>query len=316
MDVFLLIVGLGLILAGANFLTDGAAGLAQRLRVPEFIVGLTVVAIGTSTPELVVSVLSTAAGNSDMAVGNVVGSNLFNSLAILGICALIRPVPLTRENIRRDIPLGAAASLLLLLLASDSLLLAGAVDRLGRADGVVMLALYAALLILTIRSTPRPDASEEENGRKPAALWLTLLLIAGGLGGLIYGGDLFLDKATAIARRLGVDDAVIAITLVAGGTSLPELAAALVSLCKGKTGMALGNVLGSNIANILLILGLSATVSPLTLGSITRIDLSVVALSALLLSLAAVTFRRRAIDRAEGAIFLALYAGYIWYLLR
>lgn len=324
MDIFLLILGLTLILGGANFLTDGSAALAQRFRVPEFIVGLTIVAVGTSTPELVVSVLSAAAGNSDVAIGNIVGSNIFNVFLILGVCALIAPLPLTGGNIRRDLPFLTAVSVLLLLLTSDRLLGLGEVDAIGRIDGIVMLLLYIALIRYTIRAERRTAAqatqttqtTQTEKPQRSRSLWLIVVMIAGGLAGLIFGGELFLDSATAIARALGVSESVIAITLVAGGTSLPELASSVVSLLKGKSEMALGNVIGSNIANILLILGLSATIHPLTLGGITRIDLLTVLLSSVLLFVTAFTFRRKAVDRWEGAIFLVIYALYIGYLVR
>ena len=326
MDILLLLIGLALILAGANFLTDGSAALAQRFRVPEFIIGLTIVAVGTSTPELVVSVLSAIAGKSDVAIGNVVGSNIFNVFLILGICALIRPLPLTAGNIRRDIPFGVATSLLLLFLAMDSWYSAGAIDRIGRLDGVLMLVIYVLLMLYTIRSTGRTAIPEPAAGSaqgvaadgscRPMAGWLMALMIVGGLAGLIFGGELFLDNATALARRMGVSDSLIAITLVAGGTSLPELASSVVSLLKGKSDMALGNVIGSNIANILLILGLSSTIHPLTMGGISVVDLLVVLLSAVLLFLAAFTFRRRAVDRWEGALFLLIYAAYIGYLIK
>ena len=337
MDILLLLVGLGLILGGANFLTDGSAAVAQRFRVPEFIIGLTIVAVGTSMPELVVSVLSAAAGNSDVAIGNVVG--IFNVFVILGICALIRPLVLTKENIRRDIPFGMAASLVLLAVTSDRLVCAGATDRIGRPDGIVMLALYIGLMWYMIRTTKRqrsmPGAAggtktpaseagaivkngvkQAEGTKKPMALWLAGGMIAGGLAGLIFGGEMFLKSATAIARTLGISESVIAITLVAGGTSLPELASSVVSLLKGKAEMALGNVIGSNIANILLILGISATIHPLTMGGITLTDILVVVLSSLLLFMAAFTFRSKKLDRWEGAIFLAIYIAYIWYLVR
>ena len=300
MDILLLLVGLGLILGGANFLTDGSAAVAQRFRVPEFIIGLTIVAVGTSMPELVVSVLSAAAGNSDVAIGNVVGSNIFNVFVILGICALIRPLVLTKENI-------------------------------------VMLALYIGLMWYMIHTTKRQrsipgattgmnvpvsgaalknGAQHAEGTKKPIALWLAGVMIAGGLAGLVFGGEMFLKSATAIARTLGISESVIAITLVAGGTSLPELASSVVSLLKGKAEMALGNVIGSNIANILLILGISATIHPLTMGGITLTDILVVVLSSLLLFMAAFTFRSKKLDRWEGAIFLAIYIAYIWYLVR
>lgn len=316
MDIFLLIVGLGLILAGANFLTDGSAALAQRFRVPEFIIGLTVVAVGTSTPELVVSVLSAIAGKSDVAIGNVVGSNIFNVFVILGVCALIRPLPLTAGNIRRDIPFGVITSLLLLALASDSFFRTGAADRIGRIDGAAMLLLYMALMWYTIRSTKRPETPTAEEAKPGMAGWLMAAMIVGGLAGLVFGGEMFLRSATSIARSLGISESVIAITLVAGGTSLPELASSLVSLFKGKADMALGNVIGSNIANILLILGVSATIHPLSMGGITVWDLLMVVLSSVLLFFAAFTFKRRAIDRWEGAIFLAIYIAYIGYLIR
>lgn len=317
MDILLLIVGLGLILAGANFLTDGSAALAQRFRVPEFIIGLTVVAVGTSTPELVVSVLSAIGGQSDVAIGNVVGSNIFNVFVILGVCALIRPVPLTAGNIRRDIPFGVLVSLLLLALAQDSLFCKTAADRIGRIDGVVMIGLYVALMWYTIRKTKRPEAvAPTESSKAPMPGWLTAVMIVGGLAGLVFGGEMFLRSATSIARSLGISESVIAITLVAGGTSLPELASSLVSLFKGKADMALGNVIGSNIANILLILGVSATIHPLSMGGITVWDLLMVLLSSVVVFLAAFTFKRKAVDRWEGTLFVAIYIAYIWYLIR
>ena len=310
-----LLVGLGLVLVGAHFLTDGAAAVAQRFRVPEFIIGLTVVAIGTSTPELVVSVLSAVAGKSSMAVGNVVGSNLYNVFVIVGICALIRPLPLSRDNIRRDIPFGMIGSLLLLFVACDHCLGLDAPDRISRAEGICLFLGYFLLLGYTVRYTERPARTEPVAGKPQIPLWLSMVMILGGLAALIGGGELFLDSAVQIARRLGVSESTIAITLVAGGTSLPELASSVVSLLKGRSEMALGNVLGSNIANILLILGASATIRPLELGSITTVDLSMVLLSSVLLFLSAFTFRRKAVDRVEGSIFLAIYVAYLGYLL-
>lgn len=317
MDILLLIVGLAMILIGANFLTDGSAAVAERFRVPEFIIGLTIVAVGTSTPELVVSTLSSIEGNSSIAIGNVVGSNAFNVFVILGICALIRPLRLTASNIRRDIPILMAVSLLLLFCVSDKFLHLADIDHISRVEGIAMLLLYGLVMWYTIRQTPRAEAEaeEREEKKKPVAMWLAAVMIAGGLFGLIYGGDLFLAHATAIAKTLGVSDSVIAITLVAGGTSLPELASSVVSLMKGKADMALGNVIGSNIANILLILGICSTIQPLTMGGITLVDIMTVVLGSLLLFVSAFTFRKRELDRVEGGIMLLLYVGYIWYLI-
>ncbi|MDE5851824.1 MAG: calcium/sodium antiporter [Alistipes sp.] len=320
MEIVVLLLGLALILGGANFLTDGAAAVAQRFRVPEFIIGLTVIAVGTSTPELVVSVLSAIAGKSDVAIGNVVGSNLFNVFVIVGVCALIRPLPLTPGNIRRDIPFGMLGSLLLFCVACDRFFGFSDADRIGRAEGIGMFLLYVFLMWYTVKQTERPVASTAdqptESKQTPSVKsWLAAVMIVGGLGALIGGGELFLDGATRIARKLGVSESVIAITLVAGGTSLPELASSVVSLLKGRAEMALGNVLGSNIANILLILGVSAAIHPLSMGGITLVDILMVVLSSLVLFLAAFTFRRKAIDRTEGVLFLAIYVAYIGYLV-
>ena len=255
------------------------------------------------------------AHNREMGMGHVDGSELFNVFVILGICALIAPVALTSGNIRRDIPIGLGVSVLLFLLASDRLLHLGATDRIGRAEGIGMLLLYAAILWYTVRTTPRP-AHAETPGRKQQAPWLSVVFILGGLAALVGGGELFLKSAVSIARHLGVSESAIAITLVAGGTSLPELASSIISVVKRRPELALGNVIGSNIANILLILGASATIHPLTMGGITTRDLLMVVLSSLLLFVAAFTFRRRSIDRWEGAIFLVIYIAYISSLLR
>lgn len=326
MEYLFLILGLTLILVAANYLTEGAAAVAQRLRMPEFVIGLTIVAVGTSMPELIVSLLSAIEGKSSMALGNVLGSNLFNVLVIGGVCALICPLVLTRGNIRRDIPICFAASALLWVLASDRALGLGAADRIGRAEGIVLLLLYVGFVWVSIREGRKevmakqgaPDASDAADGTatvRPRPVWLAVVMIAGGLAGLIYGGEVFLHNATAIARAWGVSEGVIAITLVAGGTSLPELASSVVSMLKGKAEMALGNIVGSNIANILLIVGLSSTVSPLTADGLTTLDFGMVTASAAMLFLAAFTFRRKALDRWEGAIFLAVYIMYVYYLV-
>lgn len=316
MDILYLILGLALILFGANYLTDGAAALAQRFRMPEFIIGLTIVAVGTSTPELVVSAFSAIQGSSDLAIGNIVGSNIFNVFLILGVCALISPLGLTRGNIRRDIPIGMAASVLLLLFACDRYLSLGAENTIQRWEGLLMIVLYILLMVYTIRLTRKEQPVQPApSGKKPMALWLSLVMIVGGLCGLIFGGDLFVDSATLLARRMGVSESTIAITLVAGGTSLPELASSVVSLLKGKSEMALGNIVGSNIFNILFILGASATIRPLTLGGINLVDILVVLLSSVVLFLSAFTFRRRELDRWEGVFFLGIYGLYIYQLV-
>ena len=318
MDYILLIVGLALLTVGADLLTKGCVGMAARFRVPEFIVGLTVMAVGTSMPELTVSTISALNGSSDMAIGNVTGSNLFNTLIILGICALIRPMVFTRENVRRDIPLCIVASALLLVMA----LYIGSPAGIGRVEGIILFLLYIAFVLYSIRSAKRdmPDADAGTDDGKQSQGTMSwgriLLFIVIGLAGLIYGGNLCLNSATAIARAWGVSEAIIAITIVAAGTSLPELASSVAAIANGKLSLALGNVIGSNVANILLILGVSGSIKPLTMGGITPLDMWMVVGSAVLLLLSALAIGQRRITRLEGALYLAVYVGYVILLMK
>lgn len=318
MDYILLIVGLVLLTYGANLLTKGCVGMAARFRVPEFIVGLTVMAVGTSMPELTVSTLSAIGGNSDMAIGNVTGSNIFNTLIILGICAMIRPMVFTKENIRRDIPICIAASALLLVMA----LYIGTPEGVGRVEGIILFLLYIAFVLYSIRSAKKdaPDAEAgTDDGKQTEATmgWGKILFfIVVGLAGLIYGGNLCLDSATAIARAWGVSEAIIAITIVAAGTSLPELASSVAAIANGKLSLALGNIIGSNVANILLILGLCGSIKPLTMGGITPLDMWMVVGSAVLLLLSALAIGQRRITRLEGVLYLAIYVAYVVLLMK
>ena len=318
MDYVLLIVGLALLTVGADLLTKGCVGMAARFRVPEFIVGLTVMAVGTSMPELTVSTLSAINGNSDMAIGNVTGSNIFNILIILGICAMVRPMVFTRENIRRDIPICIAVSALLLVMA----LYIGSPEGIGRLEGIILFLLYIAFVLYSIRSA-KQDAPDMEAGTDDSTQTETtmgwgkvILFIAIGLAGLIYGGNLCLNSATAIARAWGVSEAIIAITIVAAGTSLPELASSVAATASGKLSLALGNIIGSNVANILLILGMCGTIKPLTMGGITPIDMWMVVGAAVVLLLSALAIGRRRITRAEGLMYLAIYVGYVVLLMK
>lgn len=319
MNVILLLVGLALILFGANYLTDGSAALARRFHLSEFIVGLTIVAIGTSTPELVVSVISALYGSGEMAIGNVTGSNLFNGLLILGITTLARPVPLTSDNIKKDIPLGILASIVLLVVCCDVLLGSDLRNNIGRDEGIILLLLFVIFIAYTIFSAKVPEidemTAEVVEQQKPMPIWLMIVMIVGGLAALVFGGNLFQTSAVEIARALGVSESMIAITLLAGGTSLPELAASVVSALKGKAEMAMGNVLGSNISNIFLVLGASATITPLSLGGITMVDLLTVLGASILLWITAFSFKRNKIDRPEAVILILAYFVYIWYMV-
>ena len=313
MEYLILIGALALIIFGAMLLTDGSVALAARFRVPEFIVGLTIVAVGTSMPELTVSTISALNGETAMAIGNVVGSNIFNTLAILGICAIFSPILFTKTNIHRDIPI--------CIIATTALLIVTLIHKdITRLEGILLLLGYIAMVMFTIRSDRKaqmlePTPTEPEERAKPMPTWRIPVWIILGLGGLIWGGDLFIDSASAIALAWGVPKSTIAITLVAGGTSLPELASSLVAIFKGRAGLALGNVLGSNIANILLILGVCGSITPLSMGDVTLTDIYVVVASAALIMLSALVIGRDKMTRFEGFVFLACYVAYVYYLI-
>ena len=313
MEYLILIGALALIIVGAMLLTDGSTALAARFRVPEFIVGLTIVAVGTSMPELTVSFISALNGESAMAIGNVVGSNIFNIFAILGVCSVFSPILFTKTNIRRDIPICIGASLALLVATFIN-------HDISRFEGILLLVAYVVMIILTIRAERRTQmlntaATEDNDNTKPMPAWRIPVWILLGLGGLIWGGDLFVDSASAIASAWGVPKSTIAITLVAGGTSLPELASSLVAIFKGRASLALGNVLGSNIANILLILGLCGSITPLSMGDVTQFDIYVVLAAAALVMVSALVIGRDKMTRFEGLVFLLCYAAYIYYLV-
>ena len=311
MDYLFLLLGLVILTVGAELLTKGCVGMAARFHVPEFIIGLTVMAVGTSMPELTVSVMSALKGSTDMAIGNVTGSNLFNTLIILGICSLVRPMVFTKENVRRDIPICIGASLLMLLFA----LYIG--QGISRWQGAIMLALYVAVIWYSVRSAKQGAPEEESAGDLSSMGWgRVIIYIIVGLAGLIYGGNTCLESATSIARAWGVSEAVIAITIVAAGTSLPELASSLSAIANGKLSLALGNVIGSNVANILLILGTSGLIKPLTMGGITPLDVWMVFGSSVLLLLSALAIGQRRITRFEGVIYLAIYVAYVILLMK
>ena len=311
MEYLLLILGFVLIIVGATALTDGSVALATRLRVPEFIVGLTIVAVGTSMPEFVVSLFASIDGNDGIAIGNVVGSNIFNIFAILGICAIFAPLTLSELNIRRDIPLTILATVALVVVT----LLGGDINR---TEGVILLLGYIVMMALTIRADRKNfvvESTDENDKRAKMPYWRIFIWIVGGLLGLIYGGQMCVDNAIVVARNLGVSEAVIAITLIAGGTSLPELASSLISIWRGSPSLALGNVLGSNIANILLILGTCSTITPLTMGGITMFDVYVALAATVVVMLSALVIGRDKLTRIEGVMFLIIYAAYVYVLI-
>ena len=313
-QILILIAGLLLILFGANWLVDGSSSIAKRFGISEFVIGLTIVGIGTSTPEMVVSFLSSFQGKADMAIGNIVGSNIFNTMMILGVTALISPLTITRSNLKKDIPLNIIVTLLLILLGMNFTLFGKGQDQLCRIDGAILLGVFAWYIWNSFTSDSN-SSNEDGDSIKEYKTVISVLLIGAGLAGLIIGGKLFVNSATELAKMFGVSDKFIAITVMAAGTSMPELATCVVAALKGRGQLALGNILGSNISNILLILGGAALINPLSFRGMTYVDLGAVLISALFILASAYLFRKKQLDRFEGIILLLMEAGYMWYLI-
>ena len=313
-DVICILVGLVMILVGSDWLVDGASGVARKYGISEFVIGMTIVGIGTSMPELVSSAISAIGGHGDMALGNVTGSNICNVLLILGVTALISPIGYTKSNIRKDIPLALAVSLFLLLVLYNGFGLFGGVPGISRADALYLLLFFVIFMVDSFKSGKQEAAEEENEEVKPMPVGKAVVLIVLGLAGLVFGGRIFVDHTVNIAEQFHVSEAFISITLMAVGTSLPELATCVVAAMKGKNQLALGNVIGSNIFNILLIIGTSGLISPFEIQSISAVDMAMVVVAVVMLWMAALTFKKRELDRIEGAIFLLCYIGYITYL--
>ena len=294
-----------MVLWGADRLTEGASALARRMRVPEIVIGLTIVAAGTSAPELFVSLVSALKDTPDMAVGNVVGSNIFNTLLIVGCAAMVAPMVIAPSTVKKDMPFAVGASMLL-----SAVILMG--NDVSRSDGFVMLAFFALFMVYTFRVALQKGNGENASVVAPVNVWKSLLYVVAGLGGLIIGSNLFVDSASDVARQLDISEGVIGLTIVAGGTSLPELATSVVAARKGQSAIAIGNVIGSNVFNILLILGLTATVSPMAVQGITVVDLSVMLVSILMVW--AFSYTKYTVARWEGAVLTLAFMAYMGWL--
>ena len=311
-QILLLITGLALVVFGADYLVEGASALARRFGLSEFIIGLTIVGMGTSAPEMVVSFIGAAQGNPDISLGNVVGSNIFNTLLILGTTALLLPIAVTPDNKKKDIPMNILITVLLIALGLERTLFGFGTDGLSRWDGFILVAVFALYMWHSFRNGSQEEAGESAPERK---LWISVLFILGGITGLILGGNLFVNSATHIARAIGVSDKFIAITILAGGTSMPELATCIAAAVKKKGQLALGNIIGSNIFNILLILGGSALITPLSFADISYMDLGALIASALALFACCYVGEKNKLDRVDGIIFLVLFVAYMTYLI-
>lgn len=316
MIYIILLIALAGIVFGADTLVNGSVAVARKYKVSDFVIGAAIVGVGTSMPELTVSFLGAIQGNAEVAIGNVVGSNIFNILGILGVTALFCPIVVTKSNLRFEIPVCIGVSVLLTLLVFNFFVNEG--QTIGRFDGIVLLMGFALFMwysfyrdkkgLSAVVSEKQEETAREED--KP--VWISIIKIIGGLAILILSCDIFVDKAVVIARNFGLDDAFISITLIACGTSLPELAASIAAAARKNTQLALGNILGSNIFNICLILGLSSMVTPLTSTSITAVDYLVM-IGAAILPLA--FGLRGRLGRVSGGIMFALFVAYTWYLL-
>lgn len=310
LNIVMLVGGLVLILLGASFLTDGASSVAKRWGVSELVIGLTIVAFGTSAPELAISVLSAIDGNAGLAVGNVVGSNIFNILVIVGISALILPLKIGRGIMLNEVPLVVLSCVALLICANGPLLDGSGKSVLSRSDGLLLLLFFAIFMRYTFSIAK--DASSDTGAEpvKQLPMWRSAIYILGGLAALIWGGDVFVDGASALARSMGVSDAMIGLTIVAAGTSIPDLAASAMAAGKHRPDMAVGNVIGSCLFNTFLILGASATIRPLPMGTIGNFDLLSLLGASLLFWLFGWIIRQRTITRAEGAVMVLCYIAY------
>lgn len=313
-ECLLLIVGLALVVLGADFLVDGASSIAKKFGVSDFVIGLTIVGMGTSAPEMVVSFIGALQGNGDIAIGNVVGSNIFNVFMILGATALILPMDITPMNRKKDIPLNIAITLIFIALGMSRTLFGIGDDVLGRLDGAILLVLFAAYIYMCFRfdTANQTESNENEKVIKPT---LAAVLIVAGLAGLVFGGRMFVNSATSIAKMLNVSDKLIAITILAGGTSMPELVTCIVAAFKKKGQLALGNILGSNVFNILLILGGSALLHPLSMAGMSYVDLGALLLSSLVIWASIHTNKKNQLDRADGLLLLILESAYMTFLI-
>ena len=303
-DLIFIVLGVTLVLWGADRLTEGASSLARRMNVPEMIIGLTIVAAGTSAPELFVSLVSALKGTPDMAVGNVVGSNTMNCMLIVGCAAAVAPMVISRSTVRKDIPFAIGATLLLMALTYDG--------SLSWVDGIILLAGFAAFMVYTLRQA-KAGSSEEETTATNMTTGKAVLYLIGGLAGLVVGSNVFVDHASNLAFALGISEAVVGLTVVAGGTSLPELATSVVAARKGQSAIAIGNVIGSNVFNILMILGLTGVICPLEIEGITLVDQAVMLVSIVLVWLFSRTLYT--VERWEGALLVGGYLAYLAWLI-
>jgi len=316
MEIALLVVGFVLLVGGASFLVDGSCSLARRLGVSDLAIGLTLVAFGTSAPELAVNLIASYRGNTEIAIGNILGSNIFNILLILGFSCLLYPLAVTRGTVWKEIPFSLLAAILVGITANDVWMENCTAYVVGRTDGIGYLLVFVIFLYYVYGMMKNGESSPDAIPSKIRSIFKSLLFVSAGLAALVVGAKWVVDGAIVIAQMLGVSESVIGLTIVAGGTSLPELATSIVAAYRKNADIAVGNVVGSNIFNIFLILGTSAVIRPLPFQASSNIDIGMTVLASLLLFLFMFTGRKRTLDRWEGALFLLIYGVYLVYLIQ
>lgn len=302
MMYLMLVVGFVLLIKGADFFVDGSSSIARLLKIPSVVIGLTIVAMGTSAPEAAVSITAGLAGNNDIAISNIIGSNIFNLLMVVGLCAVLRGVTTDKDILRRDLPVNIGISILLLIFLLDL--------EITRIEAALLLVLFTAYMIVVVEQglKNRTEEQKEENSLSPG---VSVIYIAGGLAAIIAGGNLVVDNASKIAETFGLSQNLIGLTIVAVGTSLPELVTSVIATRKGECGLALGNAVGSCVFNILFILGISGVLSPMKASGESLADISVLAVSAVLMLIFGKSRGRT--SRIEGAVCMMIYAGYMVY---
>lgn len=313
-NILILIGGLALILLGANGLTDGASSVAKKWGVSDLVIGLTIVAFGTSSPELVISLVSAIEGSAELAIGNVVGSNIFNILMIIGCVALVMPIKVEKSIMSKEIPLVILSAFALLFCANDIILNGEEANVISRIEGLLLILFFAIFMRYTFSIAKNGGEDATEEVKTMSGIKATLFIV-GGLAGLIFGGQLFVDGASGIAKSMGVSESIIGLTIVAAGTSLPELATSIVAALKKNPGIAIGNVIGSNIFNTFLVLGCASTITPLPMGGINNVDILTMVGATVLFFIFGWLYKKRTITRIEGAIMIACYIAYTTYLV-
>lgn len=316
LNYLFLLGGIALIIFSANWLVNGASSLAKRFGISDLVIGLTIVAFGTSAPELTVNIFSAMQGSVDIAIGNVLGSNIANIFLIVGISALIYPLAIQKNTTWKEIPLSLLAAIVLGIIANDQFIdNSPAGNFVSRVDGLVLLAFFIIFLVYTIEIARNQKNEETDEQAKVIAPARAILFVLAGLAGLFFGGKFLVEGAVNIAREVGMSERIIGLTIVAIGTSLPELATSVTAALRKKADIAIGNIVGSNIFNIFFILGVTSVIQPLPFNTESNLDIMVTILASLLLFLTTLTIGKKRVDRVEGAVFVILYAGYITYAL-